>query len=78
MAATSSCTARAVRAYFRVGILPEPATVCQVESKMFPKDGLIYDSEEWLSNVPENEREAVQAWKELSETFAPARYGWEM
>ncbi|KAF7791738.1 hypothetical protein EIP86_002762 [Pleurotus ostreatoroseus] len=78
LSATSACTARAVRAYFRDGKLPEPDTVCEVESEMFPKGDSAYHTEAWLSDVPEDEREAVKAWRELSETFEPPMYGWGM
>ena len=65
-----------MRASFREGKLPEPDTVCEVESEMFPKGDSIYRGEARLSDVPEDERGAVQAWRELSETFEPPRYGW--
>ncbi|KAH8114404.1 TAP-like protein-domain-containing protein [Phellopilus nigrolimitatus] len=36
--ATSLCTAKAIRAYFRNGTLPEKGTVCDVESSIFGND----------------------------------------
>jgi len=33
--ATSLCTSKAVRAYFRNGTMPDPGTVCEVESSIF-------------------------------------------
>lgn len=76
LAASSACTARAIRAYFRDGTLPEPGTVCEVESQWFPKDDLTEDSDAWLGDIPADERGAVRAWKELSDAFTPPRYGW--
>ncbi|TCD60883.1 hypothetical protein EIP91_009374 [Steccherinum ochraceum] len=35
LAATSKCTARAIRAYFQNGTLPKEGTVCEIESSIF-------------------------------------------
>ncbi|GJE89473.1 alpha/beta hydrolase [Phanerochaete sordida] len=57
LAATSLCTAKAIRAYFKDGKLPPNGTVCGVESRMFP-----VGTEIQLSLQGED-REVMDAWR---------------
>ncbi|KAJ3519724.1 hypothetical protein NM688_g9259 [Phlebia brevispora] len=72
LSASSACTAKAVRAYFRDGTIPKPETVCQVESSMFPNDSVSGGGgEELLEGASDDERKAIRAWDELVRQAGP-------
>ncbi|KAJ3539136.1 hypothetical protein NM688_g6410 [Phlebia brevispora] len=75
VSATSACTILAIREYFRDGKVPQPGTRCEIESRMFTKTDFAYDNETWFWDLPEDEREAVKAWKKLTNTITPHHYG---
>lgn len=73
LAASSSCTAKAVRAYFREGKLPEPGTVCEIESKMFTQaDSEALSMQDYLTS---EDIAAIDAWRALSAKFETPLFG---
>jgi hypothetical protein len=66
-AATSECSALAVRAYFQNGTLPRPGTVCAIESVLFGNGA--------TSGVARRDRDLASALATLKETVKIPRYG---
>ncbi|THH27977.1 hypothetical protein EUX98_g6208 [Antrodiella citrinella] len=63
IAAASLCTAKAVRAYFQNGTLPEDGTVCAVESRMFDEQLSI------SGTLSAEDRKLLQASHELQQNY---------
>lgn len=77
LAGTSLCTTKAVRAYFRDGVLPEEGTVCSVRERLFREDqeerapthsGYTTDEGEELGVLSREDEELLAAAKELHKT----------
>lgn len=60
IAASSLCTAKAIRDYFRGGVLPEPGTVCEISNKMFGEA-----SDLPFESLVGEERELMENWSSL-------------
>ncbi|KIP02216.1 hypothetical protein PHLGIDRAFT_305697 [Phlebiopsis gigantea 11061_1 CR5-6] len=69
LAATSLCTAKAIREYFREGKLPENGTVCEIEDSIFPTGK---ENVKMLSN---EDQAIMAAWSDLSSRFEVPRLG---
>lgn len=61
LAATSVCTAKGIRDYFRTGRTPEPGTVCQAEDRMFGGPRA-----EVHASLSKDDMELLEAVRELS------------
>ncbi|GJE96256.1 alpha/beta hydrolase [Phanerochaete sordida] len=62
IAATSLCSAKAIRDYFREGKLPQNGTICSVDSSIFPSNALT----EKLQTLEGEDREVMGAWMDIS------------
>ncbi|GJE90051.1 alpha/beta hydrolase [Phanerochaete sordida] len=71
LSATSLCTAKAVREYFREGKLPQPGTVCSVESTIFPS----YSEAQSGQALRGEDRAVMKAWREIRESLEVPRFG---
>ncbi|GJE90064.1 alpha/beta hydrolase [Phanerochaete sordida] len=71
LAATSICTAKAIREYFREGKLPKNGTVCGVESTIFPS----YSEAQSVEALQGEDRKIVEAWRELRGSFEVPKFG---
>jgi hypothetical protein len=67
--ATSLCTAKYIREYFRDGKLPPADAVCEVEDEFFPADQITQGDD--LLN--EADRSLLAAMRELSDSFEVPR-----
>ncbi|KZS95703.1 alpha/beta-hydrolase [Sistotremastrum niveocremeum HHB9708] len=72
LAATSLCTAKHVRGYFRDGTLPSNGTVCETAEHIFPPDNASLVPMKTLSA---DEEALYEAMRSLSNSFAPPRLG---
>ncbi|EKM58437.1 uncharacterized protein PHACADRAFT_252751 [Phanerochaete carnosa HHB-10118-sp] len=70
-AATSICTAKVIREYFREGKLPKNGTVCPVESSIFPSDNEIRS----VQALEGEDREVMEAWRKIRESFDVPKLG---
>ena len=66
-----------MREYFRDGKLPEPGTVCEVESKMFP-DGDTKKASGASLSMSREDAEIFDAWRQLSRSFDVPRFGMQL
>ncbi|KZV89506.1 hypothetical protein EXIGLDRAFT_650153 [Exidia glandulosa HHB12029] len=71
-AATSLCTSKYIRAYFRNGTLPEPGTVCEDDDDIFPPDDKV-DID--LAALSAEDRELLRAARDFSAGFEVPRLG---
>ncbi|KAH7099404.1 alpha/beta-hydrolase [Auriculariales sp. MPI-PUGE-AT-0066] len=74
VAATSLCTTKAIRGYFRDGHLPSPNTICEVEDQIFEPDEqpkLIHD----VLRMSEDDRVLLAAARDASARFKAPRLG---
>lgn len=71
LAATSICTAKAIREYFREGKLPKNGTVCPVESSIFPSD----DEIKSVQALEGEDREMMETWREIRGSFEVPKLG---
>lgn len=80
LSGTSLCTAKAVRSYFRDGVLPQKGTVCNVRERLFSADQverspdndaatLVSGGGRYIEVLTREEEELLGAVKELSEGF---------
>ena len=63
-----------IRSYFQTGALPEPGTVCQAESTIFPRKPAATD----LKALSAEELEVYMAAKELHENYFVPRMGMQL
>lgn len=68
--ATSACTAKAIRSYFRDGVLPKPGTVCEIETKIFGNN-----ASSLADSLSGEEQALVENWRQLSESFSVPHFG---
>ncbi|KAH7067838.1 alpha/beta-hydrolase [Auriculariales sp. MPI-PUGE-AT-0066] len=76
LSATSLCTSKAIRAYFRDGILPQPGTVCEVEDRIFEdvEEGSSGSAIDQLVQAEDQEfREAVRGASTVFAAHGPGR-----
>jgi hypothetical protein len=67
-AATSECSALAIRAYFQNGTLPHPGTICTIESTLFGDNS--------MPAVTRRDESLASALGALRENAKIRRYGW--
>ncbi|KZT36575.1 hypothetical protein SISSUDRAFT_1049722 [Sistotremastrum suecicum HHB10207 ss-3] len=72
LAATSACTAKYIREYFRDGTLPPEGTVCEIEDHVFPPDNISSYRTEALSVEDAQLRDAM---RKLNDVFEVPRLG---
>jgi hypothetical protein len=65
ISATSLCTLKHIRDYFREGVMPPKGKVCEIEDEMFPTGSKVKLQED----VSQEEYEVLRAWRELSSEF---------
>ncbi|GJE90062.1 alpha/beta hydrolase [Phanerochaete sordida] len=70
-AATSLCTAKAIREYFREGKLPKNGTVCSIESSIFPSS----NETQSMQALQGEDRGVMEAWWQIRESFEVPRFG---
>lgn len=70
LAAPSLCTAKAIRAYFRNGTLPEPGTMCDIQSQIFGEQ-----LNPLLDSLVGEERSMMNAWGKLNEVYSASYFG---
>ena len=75
LAGSSLCIAKAIRAYFREGNLPEAGTVCELDEGMFPKTTVELQSQQRMSALTAEDAEIRKAWKIMSQEFEIPRFG---
>ncbi|KAI0702271.1 Alpha/Beta hydrolase protein [Cytidiella melzeri] len=73
LAAPSLCTAKAIGEYFREGKLPEPGTVCEIETKMFGDD--LSPSFSSLPMSEDRESLVMEALRSLNEVYSMPDFG---
>ncbi|KZV89518.1 hypothetical protein EXIGLDRAFT_721388 [Exidia glandulosa HHB12029] len=74
LAATSLCTSKYIRAYFRNGTLPAPGTVCEDEDEIFTPDNVNGVARE-IGMLSAEDMVLMDAARDLSSRFRPPRLG---
>lgn len=68
--ASSLCTAKAIRAYFRNGTMPEEGTICEIESQMFGSELSPFAVE-----FEGEDRVLMRTWRTIGRKFQPPQIG---